>query len=622
MDTELIALREFLATRHPFDQLAEIVLDDICERLEPRRYPASEVVLEQGTRNSHLHVIRSGAVEVLGVDEELRARLGEGDIFGHRSLLGDGIPDTTFRTIEPTLLYRLPQEAFHRLLREHRRFSYFFDALGGERLRGGLRELPSGHSAAVNLMITPVAKIARSKPITTPLTVPVREAAELMSRQRISSLIVTDGGRLAGILTDRDLRDRVVAKGLAYDRPVSEVMTPSPVTVNAADLAYEALLVMARSSFHHLPVLDGERVCGVVTDTDLVQRYSASPLFLIGDVHGANTVEELTGVSKCLSDVLVALVEANVSSDGIGRAVSSVGEAINHRLIDLAIEELGPSPVPFAFLSGGSLARYEQTAHSDQDNCLLLSDDYRAEQHGWYFEKLSRFVCDGLDACGYIYCPGEIMAMTPKWRQPLSVWKRYFDRWIDEPEPKALMHACIFFDLRRLYGDQPLFQELQTYVLEKACSNRIFHAYMAYNALSHQPPLGFFRNFVLVKDGEHDRTLDLKHSGVVPVTDIARVHALASGVPAVNTRERLQAVVSSGALSATGSADLLDALEFIGSVRLQHQARQIREARAPDNFVSPKMLPPFERSHLKDAFAIVRTMQQALSQRYQTARFA
>jgi CBS domain-containing protein len=319
--------------------------------------------------------------------------------------------------------------------------------------------------------------------------------------------------------------------------------------------------------------------------------------------------------------MLVTLVEANASANSIGHIVSSVGEAINCRLLALAEESLGPPPVPYAWLTGGSLGRREQTAHSDQDNCLLLSDAYQAAAHGGYFEALSELVCDGLDGCGYVYCPGEIMAKTPRWRQPLAVWKGYFDKWIDQPEPKALMHACIFFDLRCLYGDSALFSELQSHILDRAARNRIFHAFMASNALTHQPPTGFFRNFVLIKDGVHDHTLDLKHNGVVPITDLARVQALAGGVAAVNTHERLEAVASQGALSRDGAANLRDALEFIGTVRLRHQARRIQAGNPPDNFMAPKDLSPFERNHLKDAFAVVRTIQAAFSQRYQAGRF-
>ncbi len=620
MANEIQAISEFLSVHHPFDQLPAEVLTALAGQIQIRRYSNDEIVLPYGAANDWLYLIRSGAVEVGGADGELLARLSEGDVFGHRSLLGG--EDDTFRAIGDTTLYRLDKQRFDELYRDHPQFQYFFGAAGPGRMSEAIPAPVQGDRASVNLISLRVAEILTRPPVTLASTVSVREAAVLMTRERVSSLMVVDQGQLRGIVTDRDLRSRVIAEGVAYDRPLRDIMTAAPVTVDVRGLAYEALLTMARSGIHHLPVIDGKRVAGMITDTDLIQRCSTSPLYLLGDIYQAADLEGLIEASKRLPQLLVALVDSNATARSIGQVVSSIGEAITCRLLNLAEVIQGPAPIPYAWLTGGSLARNEQTAHSDQDNCLLLSDAYEETSHGGYFETLARFVCDGLNACGYVYCPGEVMAMTPRWRQPLKIWKGYFDNWIDQPEPKALMHACIFFDLRRLHGDAALFAQLQEYVVDKAQRNNIFHAYMASNALQYQPPLGFLRHFVLVKDGEHDHTLDLKHRGVVPIIDVARVYALAGGIASVNTHERLEAAQRMGAISQDGGTDMLGALEYISAIRLRHQARQIREGQAPDNFVPPSQLSHFERKHLKDAFVAVRTIQSALAQRYQAGRFA
>jgi CBS domain-containing protein len=489
-----------------------------------------------------------------------------------------------------------------------------------DRLQAALQQLETDTDIGVDLMTTPVSKLVSRPPVVLSPHANIREAAAAMTREQISSLMVAADDQLKGIVTDRDLRCRVIAKGLPPDRTLGDIMTPAPVTVEAHSTAYEALLVMARNRIHHLPVLQDEKIVGMITATDLLNRRSTSPLHLISDVYRQPDIDGLIDTSQRLPSMVVTLVEANASAHSIGHLVSSVGDAITCRLLMLAEQRFGPPPIPYAWLTGGSMARRDQTAHSDQDNCLLLADTYRAEEHGAYFTDLSDFVCDALDACGYVYCPGEVMAKTEKWRQPFSTWESYFDQWIDQPDPKALMHACIFFDLRCLYGDLALFQALQTYIVEKAASNRIFHAYMAANAMTHEPPLGFLRNFALIRGGEHDRMLDLKHNGVVPIIDLARVHALAGGVAVVNTRDRLEAAADRGALSPDGAANLRDALEFIGTVRLRHQACQIKAGKQPDNFMSPRDLSPFERNHLKDAFAVVRKIQAVFSQRYQVGR--
>jgi CBS domain-containing protein len=290
----------------------------------------------------------------------------------------------------------------------------------------------------------------------------------------------------------------------------------------------------------------------------------------------------------------------------------------------LAEEQLGPPPVPYVWLCGGSQARREQSAHSDQDNALLIADGMAAGDDDW-FAALAKRVTDGLDACGFVYCPGNAMASNPKWRQPLQQWRRYFSDWIDKPDPKALMLSSIFFDLRPVHGDLQLFETLQSEVLGKTRNNGIFIAYLAANALQHRPPLGFFRNFVLVHDGEHDDTLDIKRRGIAPITDIARLSALSLGLSQTNTAERLQAAAEAvgeeGGLSPGMAGNLIDALAFIARLRIQHQAEQIRAGLPPDNYLPPAALSELERKHLKEAFKVIQLMQDTLDNRYQGGRF-
>ena len=219
------------------------------------------------------------------------------------------------------------------------------------------------------------------------------------------------------------------------------------------------------------------------------------------------------------------------------------------------------------------------------------------------------------------YCPGDVMASNPKWRQPLAVWRSYFDKWIFNPQPKALMYASIFFDLQCVRGDAGLLESLQSEVLKKTRGNTIFLAYMTANALQFHPPLGIFKQFVLEKGGAEEKALNMKKRGIVPITDLARVYALSAGVNALNTRDRLEAASKAGVLSRSGMADLRDALEFIASVRLQHQSQQIRAGQTPDNFVPPEHLSSLERRHLKDAFDVVDTIQTAMESSNQVGNF-
>ncbi len=300
----------------------------------------------------------------------------------------------------------------------------------------------------------------------------------------------------------------------------------------------------------------------------------------------------------------------------IGHMASDIADRVTTRLLQAAERRLGPPPVPYAWLAAGSQGRRELTAGSDQDNGLLLDDTFEEDRHRAYFTALGAQVCDGLHECGYVHCPGEMMAMTRRWCQPVSVWRSYFSEWIDQPEPKALMLSSVFFDFRAIAGAEPLFLRLRDFVLEKTGRNTIFLAYLARNAMSRTPPIGFFRTFVLARGGAHAGTMDLKIRGVTPIVEMSRVHALSAGIEAVNTFDRLETLGRRGVVSPGGAKGLLEALELIGSVRLRHQVRMASEGLRPDNHIRLEALSAIERKQLRAAFVLVRTMQSAMEAKY------
>jgi CBS domain-containing protein len=441
-----------------------------------------------------------------------------------------------------------------------------------------------------------------------------------MRDRRISCLAVTTGGALAGILTNVDLRDRIIAEGLPPTTPVGSVMTRQPITLQAESLACDALLTMRERTVRHLPVVHDDRLVGIVTNTDVLRRQIGYPGYLSGNILRRNTPASIAEVVAQVPHLLVMLVETGETAHRIGMIISSIADITTFRLLQLAEERLGPPPIPYVWVASGSQARQEQTGLSDQDNCLILDDSFDAAEHGAYFTNLARFVCDGLDACGYVYCPGEMMAVTPKWRQPLARWRKYFASWINEPDSEAQMLASVMFDLRPIRGDTRLFDELQSWTLEKAKRNSVFVVHLATNALSHTPPLGFFGRLVQIVGGEHHQQLDLKMLGTVPIIDLARVYALRAGIPLTNTHDRLIGAARAGALSNAGKQDLIDALEFLAMVRLRHQSECIRRGKRPDNLVSPEDLSRIERQHLRDAFGIVRRIQSAFATTHQIRR--
>lgn len=623
-DVELLEVRDFLARVRPFDRLDADRLAELARHMDVRFYRKGARVLDEGQENQHLYILRSGAVELHEMGEAFRARLGEGDCFAYPSLLRDNVIRHRVTAVEDTLVYRLEEECFHRLRGAVAAVDRYFAAAEADRLRRALKEHHTAHTGFEEsaLVATKVGDLLRSgRLVSTSPETQIAQAVKTMAAEDVSTLLIVSEAGLEGIFTDKDLRRRVVADGVALDAPISQAMTPKPKTLATSARALDALLLMSRHNIHHLPLTDPDgALAGIISTNDILVRLSSHAVHVTARIGRADSAEEVAAAAKGLRDTLVSLVDAGVPALEVSRFITLIGETAMRRLVALAQAQLGPPPVAYAFLVFGSMARGEQTGLSDQDNGLLLADGVSDRDRDGYFKDMAMMVSDGLAAAGYAYCPGNIMATNDRWRQPLGDWKEAFAEWIAAPSPQALMHAGIFFDIATVAGDVALTDALVADLLERIGTNRIFLAHLAGAALAFGPPLGFFRQLVTMKDKEHKDTLDLKVRGTAPVVEIARVHALASSIAAANTDERLSAATAAGALSEEAAANLRDAYEFIARTRLRHQARQIKAGDAPDNFVSPRALSAFERDHLKDAFAVVRRHQEYLEQKYRGGR--
>ena len=621
MEIELVEIRDFLARRPPFETLSEERLNQLPKMLEIRYLRRDREFPPQDAERNYLYILRSGAVDLRDDQGHLIEKLDEGDLYTVPCQLVDVGRATRGVTTEDTLLYLLPCLKLHELRSAEPEFNRHFSESMRERLKQALNTVQeASDQVGMAQLAQEVGSLLTKAPVMVAADTSIRSAALTMTEHNVSSIMLMEQERLAGIITDRDLRSRCVAQGVSPEQPARSIMTSQPKTIRRDSLLLDALMSMTRLNVHHLPVLDGQRVVGMLTASDLARLQSANSAFIAADIRKSGSLEELIGACKRLPELQYQLANSGVSARHIGEAISNITDSLTLRLIEMAEAQIGPPPVPYVWLCGGSQARAEQSSHSDQDNALLISDHLQPEQEPWFAELANR-VCAGLDACGFVYCPGEAMARNPQWRQPLRVWRRYFQNWIDKPEPMALMLSSIFFDLRPVHGDAELFEALQEETLHRTRGNGIFTAYLVANALQFRPPLGFFRTFVLIHGGEHDDTFDIKHRGIVPITDIARILALAQGLPQINTDERLQAAAAAHALSGEMADNLRDALELISSLRIRHQAGQIRQGLRADNYLPPDALSELERKHLKDAFRVIQEMQHTLENRYQSGRF-
>lgn len=595
----------FLATVPPWSGRPDSERALIAPLFERRAMRAGDTLFAPGDRLDGLYVVRSGLVRVSDPDGTPLALVGPGGSFGERGLLADGYAPTRATAVEDGAVLVLPAGRFLALVESDADLrAHFEGAAAGWRRRAARPR---------SLAETPVSELMSRDPLAIGPAAPIAEAARLMGERGIGSLLVAEEGRLLGIVTLRDLARRVLAGGLDPQGPVALAMTPDPVTLPPDAIGSDVLHLMVERGIGHLPILGPKGLEGIVTRTDLTRFHAESSADLVGDAARAPDAEALAAVTARLPAMLARLAGAGDRHDVVTRLLTDVADAVTRRLLVLARAELGPPPVPFLWLACGSQGRREQTGISDQDNCLII-DDAAQPDHEAYFAALARFVCTGLDRCGYVFCPGGMMATNPRWRQPLRVWRRYFRTWIERPDPEAQMLASVMFDLRPIGGELSLHEGLQAETLEAASRNSIFVAHMVANALKHSPPLGLLRGLVTLRTGEHRNTIDMKLSGVIPVVDLGRVYALQGRIATVNTRARLAAAMAAGVISEAGGRDLIDAYDTIADARLAHQARQLREGTRPDNFLDPATLSEFERNHLREAFLIVRRMQGAVVQ--------
>ena len=605
MTVELPEIGAFLRRTPPFDALDDAEIAMLSRAISVTYFQSGEAVLESGGHNEFLYIVRSGAVELRLADEELTARLGTGASFAYPSLLRGGEVRNTTIALEDTLLYAIPAEHFHRLREQVQRFREYYAQDENTRIRHALERQRKAQSQQLDR--TSLGDLARHiKPVSCAPDTSIREAAQLMAARNVSTLAVCEAERLLGIFTDKDLRSRVVAVETPLDHPISAVMTENPRTLSGEASVAEAMAMMASGGFRHIPVLAANgKLAGILSATDILAYLGNNAIDAGMAIARAGNVEELITASGQIPESFAAMVSSGVQASHAMRFTSALGEAVHRRAAELAEEELGQPPVPYALVVFGSLARNEQLVGSDQDNGLVI-DDAAKEADFAYFERLGTRISDILDACGFVYCKGGIMAKNAEQRRTASAWQERYATWIERPDEDRILRATIFFDMRHVHGDPTLTRRVQQDNVDIFKDSPLFVSYLARDALRSKIPLGIFRNLVLDTTEDGQKVFDAKRQAIMPIVDIARTHALANGLSEVGTIDRFRALAKAGKMNADDAQSLEDAMLLVNEMRIGHQARQVQEGKMPDNLITPGDLSSLERDYLKDAFSVVR----------------
>lgn len=615
MDNELADIISFIGSIPPFDHLPQERVIQLTRAIEIC-YLNVGTKLPPDMHDNFIYIVRKGVLVYQNQQGGLIGKYGEGDIC---TVFCSAYQDEpiSVETGEDTLLYAVNYLELVAIAKSDV-VSNFFEQSAEQRLQQKVSKVNEEAVLASSLMNTDISQFYHSPVATIEQAASIQRAAQQMTELGHSSLVVVDklqSTEPVGIITDKDIRRRCVARGLSFDSPVSDIMTANMLSIASDARAYDALMLMTAKRIHHLPVLKHGQLHAMVTITDLMNHESQNAVNITHLIRKASDIAALKDISSMLPKLQMRMAKIGTTADHVGKSISAITSAFTIRLIELAEEKLGQAPVPYAWLAAGSQARQEQFAHSDQDNALIISDSMKPEDDTW-FAELAKFVSDGLAECGFIYCPGDIMATNKQWRQPQKMWHQYFATWVDTPSPQALLNASVFFDLTTVHGDESLLIQVRTKMLAKTKGNTLFLAHLSKNALLNRPPLGFFRDFVLSKNGENEKILNIKENGIALIVDLARIYALAEGINSVNTLERLTQVAGTRSLTKASANSLTDALAFLSLLRMNHQARRIKSQQAPNNELPITSISRLEREHLKDAFKVIKTLQDARQTSY------
>jgi CBS domain-containing protein len=460
-----------------------------------------------------------------------------------------------------------------------------------------------------------VGTLIRTPPLLCRGDEPIREAARRMTSQGASAVLV----RMAhsfGIMTDRDLRTRVIGGGLSPDAPVSAVMTSPAYTVTADRLASDVLLDMLERNIHHIPVLSAAgEVLGVVDDGDMVAAEGRKPLLLRRAIALARNQAELAEAAAGIGPMTIALHDARATAEHLTAVRSVVLDALARRLAELAVGDAGPPPVPFTWFALGSMARREAVPSSDVDSALAWdgAGDENGSEAAGYVAGVARAMEEGLRACGLPADAHGASAANPLFARSLDSWHRAARSLAEDPtQDKALILVSVLADSRPVWSSTGTPGEGLWEARPRPDHPELLRM-LARFALSFRPPTGFLRDFVVEHSGERRGQLDLKHGGLIPIVDLARWAGMAAGVASAPTPERLRAAEAAGTMESAEAQTLMEAFGFIGSLRLDHQVGQLRRGEPPDDFVAPKTLNPLARSYLREAFRAVASVQANLS---------
>ncbi|WP_189664341.1 MULTISPECIES: putative nucleotidyltransferase substrate binding domain-containing protein [Pseudomonas] len=620
---------QFLQRFPPFNQMENAHLAYLVEQCLLRFYAPGETIIKPADGPvEHFYIVKQGRVvgerpHTAKGGTETTFEITTGECFPLAALLGERATRTEHRAGEDTFCLQLNKLAFIKLFALSGPFRDF--ALRGVSSLLDLVNQQVQQKSAQTLgtqysLNTRLGELAMRHPVSCSPEMPLREAVKLMHDQQVGSIVVVDEQKApVGIFTLRDLR-QVVADGTGdFSESIGMHMTQAPFFLSPDHSAFDAAIAMTERHIAHVCLVKDQRLCGVVSERDLFSLQRVDLVHLARTIRNAPRVENLVTLRGEIGQLVERMLAHGASSTQITHIITLLNDHTVCRVIELTLAEKGDPGVPFSWLCFGSEGRREQTLHTDQDNGILFEaqDAAHAAQIRGLLLPIAQQINQSLALCGFTLCKGNIMAGNPELCLSRAEWARRFAAFIREATPENLLGSSIYFDLRVVWGDEQGCEQLRQQILDQVADNRLFQRMMAENALRHRPPVGRFRDFVLSRKNGEKATLDLKVQGLTPFVDGARLLALANGIEANNTLERLRQLVVKEVIEPLDGAAYEEAYHFIQQTRMQQHQLQTRENQPYSNRVDPDSLNHLDRRILRESLRQAQRLQSSLTLRYQ-----
>ncbi len=601
--------KSFDFSHAPYDRLIESERRQFREALDIVFFPAGHTVIRDGEVPESLYIVIKGFVEERD-GGEIVAMYGPHDTFDSKALVAEA-PRHAFVVREEAICYQVPTGLVLALTEANAAFGAFFrqtisEKLGALAMRIDNRELQS-------LMMARVRQAYLHPPLYVHATMAIYDATALMKSQMANALLVRAGDEF-GIVTAMGMLDAVLLRNHPFEAPIGAIANFDLVTVDADDFLFNALVLLTKHRLRRLVVMDGQEILGLLEEIDLLSFFSNHSHIVALRVARAETTQELKQASDSVVNLIDVLHANGVKIGFIAQVVNELTRQIFSRLFEmLAPPELAANS---CLIVMGSEGRGEQIMKTDQDNALIIRD-------GIEVPELDRFRHDFTEALldfGYPPCPGNIMVSNPVWSKPLNAFRDDLKRWILTPDEEAPLNLAIFYDAVAVAGDDTLLEQAKAEMFQLLGNNDAFYHHFARAINSFDTPLGMFFNLVVTRGSQGD-VLDLKRGGVFPVVHGARSLALAHRLPETNTVDRLRRLQNLGLFERSFAEEVIDAFNYLQSLRLHVRLDKARIGQPADNLVRPNQLTTLERDLLKESLFVVKKFKEFVSYHFKLSVF-